>query len=37
VTASGCRHSDLGDKIAARTKEYENRFLSPFIAVERVE
>jgi propionyl-CoA carboxylase beta chain len=29
--------SDIGDaeKIAARTKEYENRFLSPFIAAER--
>jgi propionyl-CoA carboxylase beta chain len=29
--------SDLGDKdkIAARTKEYEERFLSPFIAAER--
>jgi hypothetical protein len=36
VTASGCRRSDLGDKIDARTKEYEGRFLSPFIAVERV-
>ncbi len=29
--------SDLGDpeKIAARTKEYEDRFLSPFVAAER--
>ncbi|MVT70990.1 methylmalonyl-CoA carboxyltransferase, partial [Bradyrhizobium pachyrhizi] len=29
--------SDIGDpdKIAARTKEYEDRFLSPFIAAER--
>jgi propionyl-CoA carboxylase beta chain len=29
--------SDIGDlaKIAARTKEYEQRFLSPFIAAER--
>jgi propionyl-CoA carboxylase beta chain len=29
--------SDIGDaeKIAARTKEYEERFLSPFIAAER--
>jgi propionyl-CoA carboxylase beta chain len=28
---------DIGDadKIAARTKEYEDRFLSPFIAAER--
>jgi hypothetical protein len=25
----------LSDKIAARTKEYEDRFLSPFIAAER--
>jgi propionyl-CoA carboxylase beta chain len=24
-----------GDKIAARTREYENRFLSPFVAAER--
>jgi propionyl-CoA carboxylase beta chain len=29
--------ADIGDadKIAARTKEYEDRFLSPFIAAER--
>jgi propionyl-CoA carboxylase beta chain len=29
--------SDIGDadKIAARTKEYEDRFLSPFVAAER--
>jgi propionyl-CoA carboxylase beta chain len=29
--------ADIGDKdkIAARTKEYEERFLSPFIAAER--
>jgi len=29
--------SDIGDadKIAARTKEYEERFLSPFVAAER--
>jgi propionyl-CoA carboxylase beta chain len=29
--------ADIGDekKIAARTKEYEDRFLSPFVAAER--
>jgi propionyl-CoA carboxylase beta chain len=32
-----CRAGRAGDakKIAARTKEYEHRFLSPFVAAER--